>query len=95
MKTSKLVDNGTYAIIRHPQYLAGILLSISITFWVQSWLSIIFTVIVIFLIYQWTYSEDKMLIKKFGKEYLEYKRKVARLNPFVGVVLYFIRTRDK
>ena len=93
-KTNKLVDNGTYAIIRHPQYLAGILVSISITFWVQSFLSMILTVIVITLIYQWTYSEDKILIAKFGNDYIKYKRKVARLNPIVGIILYSIRKRD-
>ena len=91
MKTNKLVVTGTYAIIRHPQYLAGILVSISITFWVQSFLSMILTTIVIILIYQWTYSEDKILITKFGNDYREYKRKVARLNPLVGIILYFIR----
>ena len=93
MKTHKLVCTGSYAIIRHPQYLAGILATISITLWVQSFLSIILTIIVITLIYQWTYSEDKILVKKFGKDYMEYKRKVPRLNPFVGIVLYIIRKR--
>ena len=90
-KTNKLVDTGTYAIIRHPQYLAGILVSLSITFWVQSFLSMILTVIVIILIYQWSYSEDKILITKFGNEYIEYKRKVTRLNPVIGIALYFLR----
>jgi len=90
-KTNKLVDTGTYAIIRHPQYLAGILVSLSITFWVQSFLSMILTVIVIILIYQWSYSEDNILITKFGNEYIEYKRKVTRLNPVIGIALYFLR----
>ena len=91
MKTNKLVDTGSYAIIRHPQYLAGILVSISITFWVQSFLSIILTIIVTVLIYQWTYSEDKELIKKYGSDYIEYKRKVTRLNPVLGLILYFVK----
>jgi len=88
MKTKKLVDTGSYAIIRHPQYLAGILASISMTFWVQSFLSMILTIIVTILIYQWTYSEDKQLIKKYGSDYIEYKRKVPRLNPVLGLILY-------
>ena len=86
--TTKLVKNGAYAIIRHPQYLGGILFSISITLWNPVWLNIILTLIIIILTYQWTYSEDRMLVEKFGEDYISYKKKVPRLNPILGIIKY-------
>ncbi len=84
--TTKIVKNGPYALIRHPQYLGGILFSISITLWNPVWFNLIFSVIIIILIYQWTYVEDKKLIAKFGKEYEVYKKEVPRLNPIIGII---------
>ncbi len=92
--TTKLVNKGPYAIIRHPQYLGGMLFSISITFWTQLWLSIILSIIIIILTYQWTYAEDKNLIEKFGEDYKNYKAKVPRLNPILGIIKYFIRRKE-
>ncbi len=88
--TTKLVDKGPYSIIRHPQYLGGILFTISITFWTQILLSLILTIIIIILTYQWTYVEDKKLIDKFGENYIKYKSKVPRLNPILGIIKYII-----
>ncbi|MFX1366382.1 MAG: methyltransferase family protein [Promethearchaeota archaeon] len=89
VNTTKLVKEGPYAIIRHPQYLGGVLFSICITLWSQVWLSLILSIIIIFLTYQWTYSEDKKLIEKFGEEYKIYREKVPRLNPILGIIKYF------
>lgn len=91
--TTKLVDNGPYAIIRHPQYLGGILFTISISFWTQIFLSLILSIIIIILTYQWTYAEDKKLIEKFGEDYKKYIGKVPRLNPLLGTIRYFIRKK--
>jgi protein-S-isoprenylcysteine O-methyltransferase Ste14 len=41
MKTTELVDTGVYSIVRHPQYLAGLLLIIALMLVTQHWLSII------------------------------------------------------
>jgi protein-S-isoprenylcysteine O-methyltransferase Ste14 len=89
--TQKIVTTGLYAIVRHPQYFAGIILTISITCITQSWISLILTVLLIILTYQWTYSEDKSLIEKFGEQYEEYKGNVPRLNPILGIIYYFIK----
>jgi len=89
INTTKLVKEGPYAIIRHPQYLGGILFTISITLWTQVWLSLVLTILIIFLTYHWTYSEDKSLIGKFGDDYKMYIAKVPRLNPILGIIKYF------
>ena len=86
LHTTKVVKHGPYALIRHPQYLGGILFSISITLWNPVWFNIIFSVLIIILIYQWTYTEDKKLIAKFGRDYEVYKKEVPRLNPFIGLI---------
>ena len=36
--TTQLVNSGVYAIVRHPQYLAGVLISIALPFITQHWL---------------------------------------------------------
>ncbi|MFX0140135.1 MAG: methyltransferase family protein [Candidatus Hodarchaeota archaeon] len=94
-KTQILVDSGPYALIRHPQYLGGILFTISITLWTQLWVSLLLTIIIIILTYHWTYREEKNLIQQFGKSYIKYQKRVTRLNPIVGLVKYFIRKNEK
>ncbi len=86
-----MVKDGVYAIVRHPQYLGRMLLSISITLWNPVWFNFILSFIIIIITYQWTYAEDKSLIEKFGEEYENYKKKVPRLNPILGIILHYSR----
>jgi protein-S-isoprenylcysteine O-methyltransferase Ste14 len=89
--TEKIVTSGLYALVRHPQYLAGILFSLSITFITQSWISLILTVVIVILTYQWTYDEDKDLTERFGDEYSQYIENVPRLNILLGIGYYILR----
>ena len=91
INTTKLVEKGPYAIVRHPQYFGGILFTISITLWTQLWISLILSLIILVLTYQWTYVEDKKLTDKFGEDYKRYKEKVPRLNPILGIIKYYIQ----
>jgi len=91
--TTKIVKDGPYAIIRHPQYLGGILFTISISLWTQVLISLVLSAILIILIYHWTYTEDKNLIKKFGEDYKNYKENVPRLNPILGIIKYISQKR--
>ena len=88
INTTKLVDKGPYAIVRHPQYLGGILFTISITLWTQLLVSLILSIIIVVLTYQWTYTEDNNLIDKFGEDYQRYKERVPRLNLILGLIKY-------
>ena len=93
IRTTKVVKDGPYAIVRHPQYLGGILFTTSITLWTQLWLSLFLSILIIILTYQWTYSEDKKLVEKFGEDYERYKENVPRLNPILGIFKYFYQNK--
>ncbi len=88
--TTKLVDKGIYAIIRHPYWLCWILLSISVTFMSQHWIMILLTTIACSIIYLETFNLDKGLIEKFGEDYRSYKKRVPRMNLILGIIKYKI-----
>jgi protein-S-isoprenylcysteine O-methyltransferase Ste14 len=86
VNTTKLVDSGIYAVVRHPQYLGGVI-SIFITciLWYPHWLFALLGVIGAVSVYLSTREEDKNLIKKFGDEYAAYIKKVPGMNIFLGI----------
>lgn len=77
----KVIENGTFKYIRHPLYLSSILAFVGLTFFSLSILSAL-TVVIIFLFYDYIGSfEEKVMEKKFEKEYLEYKKKTGKWIP--------------
>jgi len=93
--TTKLVDTGIYAIIRHPLWLTWILLSLSVTLMSQYWIMALMGIIVMLVVYLETFRLDKNLIEKFGMEYEQYKKKVPRLNIIYGLIKYLMRENEK
>ena len=92
METTVLVDRGVYAIVRHPQYLAGVLLGIGLSLVAQHWLVGVLGAVVVVVSYAGTYPEESRLLQKFGEEYREYTRRVPRMN-FVWGLVHAIRRR--
>jgi len=80
-RTETIVTIGVYSIVRHPQYLGGLLAHLGISFLLSAWYSLLLTPIMIVLIYLISRKEEEELIKEFGKEYEDYKRKVPMLIP--------------
>ena len=80
-RTETIVTIGVYSIVRHPQYLGGLLAHLGISFLLSAWYSLLLTPIMIVLIYLISRKEEEELIKEFGKEYDDYKRKVPMLIP--------------
>jgi protein-S-isoprenylcysteine O-methyltransferase Ste14 len=93
--TTKLVDIGIYAIVRHPQYTGGIYALFLTTFlWYPHWLFGVLGVVGTVVIYLGCREEDKLLVKKFGKDYIEYKNMVPGMNFIAGIARLLRRRRD-
>ena len=80
-RTETIVSSGLYLVIRHPQYLGGMIAHIGISFLLSSFFSLIATPIVIILNFLISWKEEKELIKEFGKEYEDYKKNVPMFIP--------------
>ena len=91
--TTKLVDRGVYAIVRHPQYLAGILLAIALFLIAQHWIVGVLGFVLIIIYYQNTYDEEASAIEKFGDDYKCYMAKVPRLNFLVGIIRLLLKKK--
>ncbi len=95
MDTSVIVDSGTYAIVRHPQFLGGMLLISASILISQHWLSAIVGVLALV----WFYTDvipgaEKELLIKFGDDYRRYMERVPRLNPIVGLIRLLLERRS-
>ena len=86
MKTTALVDRGVYAIVRHPQYLAGMLMGLVLILITTHWIVVILGIVVIIVTYGDTYSEEASCIAKFGDAYNQYMKRVPRVNFLLGII---------
>ena len=86
IQTTVLVDSGIYAVVRHPQFLAGILLSLALILITQHWLIAMIGVVAMVLNYLIALKADQELTEKFGEDYRRYMQKVPRMNFLVGLM---------
>jgi len=84
--TTVFVDSGVYSIVRHPQFLAGILLSLAMIFIAQHWSVLISGCLVISILYKDMINADQAGIEKFGNEYKDYIKRVPRMNFLIGLI---------
>jgi len=80
-RTEKIVTTGVYSIVRHPQHLGALFAHVGISFLLSAWYSLLLTPLMIVLIYLISRKEEEELIREFGKEYEDYKKKVPMLIP--------------
>lgn len=79
----QVIDTGLYGVIRHPMYLATILLFLSIPLVLGSWISLLFFAFYPVVIIVRIGNEEKVLTAELNG-YTEYKEKVKyRLIPFI------------
>jgi protein-S-isoprenylcysteine O-methyltransferase Ste14 len=84
MKTTKLVETGAYSVVRHPQFLAGVLLSLSLALISQYWINTLLFLPVLVGTHFDSHRADKRLVDKFGEDYKRYMEKVPGLDPVTG-----------
>jgi protein-S-isoprenylcysteine O-methyltransferase Ste14 len=76
-KQAKLVTQGPFAFSRNPIYVGFLLLYFGFAIAIQSWLIILRIPLAIYL-YRSAEREEKNLEKLFGKDYIDYKKRVPR-----------------
>ena len=94
MHTTALVDSGIYAIVRHPQYLAGMLINLALALITQHWLIVTLGAVPAILTYLDTLRADQDGIEKFGDAYRQYMERVPRVNFVAGVIRLARRSRS-
>jgi protein-S-isoprenylcysteine O-methyltransferase Ste14 len=87
VKTTKLVDSGIYAIVRHPQMgTAWFLMCISLMLIAQHWSSVALGVPAMVLVHLDLLKADRRCIEKFGHAYSRYMERVPRVNFVSGII---------
>jgi len=76
-----VVNKGVYSLVRHPQYLGGMIAHIGFSVFLSAFCSLVIMPLIIMFIYILSWKEEKELIKEFSKEYEEYKKNVPMLIP--------------
>jgi protein-S-isoprenylcysteine O-methyltransferase Ste14 len=84
--TTKMIHKGIFKILRHPLYLGLSFVTISFLFAYQAIVLIIIGIAAVTLFYIASKVEDNYNIKKFGREYIEYMKKVPMWNFFSGML---------
>jgi len=79
----KLVTEGIYSLIRHPQYTGFFLITLGMMIgWATIPLIALYTILVV-LYARLAKREEKDMEKEFGDEYVQYKGRTKRFIPFV------------
>ena len=91
--TTILVDSGIYGIVRHPQYLAGILINLAFILIAQNWVILILGIVSAVLFYIDTRNADRSCIEKFGDGYKRYIQSVPQINFLIGIIRILRRRR--
>ena len=87
VSTTRLVDTGIYAVVRHPQYTGGVLaIFLTTLLWYPHWLFGVLSVMGAVVVYLSCREEDQRLIEKFGDDYVAYMQRVPRMNFLLGAM---------
>lgn len=90
--TTRLVDTGIYAIVRHPQMgTAWLLMCVALILITQHWLSVALGIPAMILAYLDVLKADQRCIEKFGDAYRGYIERVPRVNFVAGIIRLIVR----
>jgi len=80
-RAERVVTTGVYSIVRHPQYLGGLLVHVGASFLLSAWFSLASTPLMVLLNYLVSRKEEEELVREFGEEYEEYRGRVPMFIP--------------
>lgn len=76
----KLITSGIYKKMRHPMYLAFGLWAILVGFLIPNYLTILVSVMSFLILYYVRIpEEEELMVKQFGKEYVEYRKRTGTI----------------
>jgi protein-S-isoprenylcysteine O-methyltransferase Ste14 len=93
IKTTRLVTSGVYGVVRHPQFLAGVLICLSMMLISQHPYSVVAGIVAAFTYAYEVVPADRRLVEKFGDPYQRYKERVPALNFVVGLFRLLAQSR--
>ncbi len=80
-RAERVVTTGVYSIVRHPQYLGGLLAHVGASFLLSAWFSLVSTPLIVLLNYLVSRKEEEELVREFGEKYEEYRGRVPMFIP--------------
>lgn len=89
--TTRIVDRGVFAIVRHPQYLGYILLAVGFALLSRHPLTLALAAVAVISFVLYTVREDRDCLRRFGQDYADYRRRVPRFNFVVGIIRLLAR----
>jgi protein-S-isoprenylcysteine O-methyltransferase Ste14 len=85
--TTQLVDSGIYSLVRHPQYLGGILsIFVATPLLYPHGLFVVLGIPGAAILYWSAREEEKFLVSRFGDAYRSYMQRVPRMDLVSGVI---------
>ena len=80
----RIVQNGPYAMIRHPSYTGAYLAYVAVGILFEAWVGLFIAMVCMGIAYyQRIKAEEQTLMSQFGLHYLRYANRTKRLIPFV------------
>lgn len=79
----QLITGGPYRLIRHPRYLAILLLTIGASLAFRTWAGLVMFPFVVALLLWRIRDEETLMEREFGEEWRAYCRRAWRLVPYV------------
>ena len=83
-RADRVVKEGIYSRIRHPQYLGAFLSHIGISLLLSAFYSLLVTPIIVLRDFAACRKEEKEMIREFGQEYEDYRHNVPMVIPRLG-----------
>jgi protein-S-isoprenylcysteine O-methyltransferase Ste14 len=82
-KNKHLIRSGLNAYVRHPLYFGILLFVIGFFLVSPNWKNLVFAVISVLYLIVGTLLEERKLMAEFGQEYVNYKKEVKMLIPWI------------
>lgn len=79
-ENQRLVTWGPYRYVRHPSYLGYFLMFFGLFFLWPNWFTL-FPLVAIPGYFLVTFEEERLLVQRFGDEYVKYQKKTGRFFP--------------